>query len=376
MQVASHSHSPPRAPAVSRRAERRLVAGTGGGVVRPTVRPTSLSLASPLAQRRESTYRSTDRIDRSNRSNRPIESSRSNRSDRPTSCVPRARRRSGTLAGAREARTRSIAARCTSTACRSLRWGKGGGGAATGGWGGATEPRRAAPREASRHRPLGGFETALAYPSGARAHARVRTKKTTRGEAWSDRRGSTSAQHHDDPLPECGSSRACPPLAVRRAPRDRSLAPPPPLARFAVARGRGLARSRVCFDRSDHGVELNDSGRVYRHTIERVLINGVSAEPPYFGLFPLGASVPVVLRVRCFCLFVSSHTWLPGGWRHRIPVGSSSRCKTASVALLCHLQSPLAGLLDPVYGGGVAAPSGARACRGDRGRRRVPTTQR
>lgn len=72
--------------------------------------------------------------------------------------------------------------------------------------------------------------------------------------------------------------------------------------------------------------ELNDSGRVYRHTIERVLINGVSAEPPYFGLFNLG--------------------------------------------------SPLAGLLDPVYGGGVAAPSGARACRGDGGRRRVPTTQR
>ena len=92
----------------------------------------------------------------------------------------------------------------------------------------------------------------------------------------------------------------CPPLAVRRAPRDRSLAPPPPLARFAVARGRGRARSRVCFDRSDHGVELNDSGRVYRHTIERVLINGVSAEPPYFGLFNLGASVPAVLRVRCF----------------------------------------------------------------------------
>lgn len=31
--------------------------------------------------------------------------------------------------------------------------------------------------------------------------------------------------------------------------------------------------------------ELNDEGKIYRHTIEKLLINGVDAEPPYFGLF-------------------------------------------------------------------------------------------
>ena len=30
--------------------------------------------------------------------------------------------------------------------------------------------------------------------------------------------------------------------------------------------------------------DLNDDGKVYRHTIERVLINGVDAAPPFFGL--------------------------------------------------------------------------------------------
>ena len=49
------------------------------------------------------------------------------------------------------------------------------------------------------------------------------------------------------------------------------------------ARGAPLSAPRLHVD----GVsifDINDQGRVYRHTVERVLINGVNAEPPFFGM--------------------------------------------------------------------------------------------